>query len=105
IRQTNCTDFPSYLGEIKKGKFPVVDWEVIDRETEMAETIFLGLRLLAGLDPENFKQRFGVDLEKKYQKQVNKLCRLGLLECAKDRIRLTKKGIFLANEVFVEFLP
>jgi len=105
IRQTNCTAFPSYIEEIKKGKFPVADWEVVDRETEMAETVFLGLRLLAGLDLEMFKQRFGVDLEKKYQKQLNKLCRLGLLEYSEDRIRLTKKGIFLANEVFVEFLP
>lgn len=105
IRQTNCTSFPSYIRELKKGRFPVADREVADRETEMGETIFLGLRLLAGLDLRKFKQRFQVDLEKKYQKQVEKLSRLGLLECSKDRIRLTKKGIFLANEVFVEFLP
>lgn len=104
-RQTNCTTFLNYIEEIKKGNFPVSDWEVLERETEMAETIFLGLRLLAGLDLETFKQRYGVDLEKKYQTQINKLYRLGLLERFHDRIRLTKNGIFLANEVFIEFLP
>lgn len=105
IRQTNLTTLPSYLEELKRGRFPTADWEAVDKETEMGETIFLGLRLLSGLDIGSFEQRFRVDFENKYRKQIEKLMRLGLVEYTKDMIKLTRKGIFLANEVFIEFLP
>ena len=36
--------------------------------------------------------------------RVEKLIKDGLLEKKEDRMILTKKGIMLANEVFVEFI-
>lgn len=104
LRQTNCAALSSYLEEVKNGNFPVADREVADREREMEETMFLGLRLLAGLDLPAFARRFGTDPVQKYQRQIEKLVRFGLLAHEGSKIRLTKKGIFLANEVFVEFL-
>ena len=105
IRQTNVASLTSYLREVSGGRFPIGQKEILDRETEMGETIFLGLRLRKGISFNAFKQRFGVDLRQKYGAEVEKLVRLGLVECDQDRMRLTKKGVFLGNEVFMEFLP
>ncbi|HHT63596.1 MAG TPA: radical SAM family heme chaperone HemW [Clostridia bacterium] len=104
-RQTNCAALNTYLAQLEQGKFPVGAQEILDRETEMGETVFLGLRILDGLSFHSFQQRYGVDFRQRYENQIEKLKRLGLVEYDNDRIKLTKKGIFLANEVFLEFLP
>jgi len=39
-----------------------------------------------------------------FHKQIKKLVNLGLLQRDDDRIKLTRKGIFLANTVFREFV-
>lgn len=105
IRRTNVSSLTEYIGGLKQGHFPVGEEELLDQETEMAETIFLGLRLLSGVDRDEFRARFGVNLIDKYSKQVEKLCRTGLLELTPTQIRLSQKGLFLGNEVFLEFLP
>jgi oxygen-independent coproporphyrinogen-3 oxidase len=104
-RKTNTGSLTDYISDLNRGRFPEAEWETLNRETEMAETIFLGLRLLDGLSFEAFEKRFGIDFCHRYEKQLGKLKGLGLVEHDQERIRLTKKGIFLANEVFVEFLP
>ncbi|ATW25357.1 radical SAM family heme chaperone HemW [Candidatus Formimonas warabiya] len=105
LRQTNQAALKRYLQEVQEGKFPVGESEIVDFDTALGETIFLGLRLLEGLNIHEFEKRFGVKINKKYQKQLEKLIALDLIACSEDQIKLTRKGIFLANEVFMEFLP
>lgn len=105
VRQTNEADLISYLLKMNQGRLPIAEREVLDLAMEMGETVFLGLRLMEGLSLNRFKKLFGIDLIEHYEKQVEKLAKLGLLTYDHRRIRLTQKGIFLANEVFMEFLP
>lgn len=79
--------------------------ELIDLPLEMAETMFLGLRLREGVKPAEFARRFGVDPASLYQPQLRELSDLGLLLHGSKSIRLTAKGRLLGNEVFVRFLP
>ncbi|MBU4350132.1 coproporphyrinogen III oxidase, partial [bacterium] len=48
--------------------------------------------------------RFKVDINNIFHKRIKKLVNLGLLQRDDNRIKLTKKGIFLANTVFREFV-
>ena len=71
----------------------------------MIETIILGLRTKDGVNYKKFKTRFKVDLNNNtFHKQIKKLVNLGLLQRDDNRIKLTRKGIFLANTVFREFI-
>ncbi len=70
----------------------------------MAETMFLGLRLLDGLPIEGFRQRFCLSPEEAYDPQVRELVSDGLLERADGLLRLTTKGHLLANQAFIRFL-
>ena len=83
---------------------PVAGVEAIDPKLEMAETMFLGLRLRDGLSTERFKTRFGQDPLVLYGPQVRDLTELGLLEHLDGVLRLTDRGCLLANQVFVRFL-
>ena len=83
---------------------PVVDTiEFIDRCLEMAETMMLGLRLDTGVSVSEFETRFGASLLDVYRDELDELQPTGLVETVDGSIRLTDKGRFLSNEVFVRF--
>ncbi|MDN5363504.1 MAG: hypothetical protein PWQ91_565 [Eubacteriales bacterium] len=104
-RRTRIADLNAYSQGLAAGIIPVSEEEYIDRETEMAETIILNLRLTRGIDLTAFSQRFGVDLLQKYKATVEKYIQAGLLELKEGYLRLTRQGLFLSGEVMRDFLP
>ncbi len=77
----------------------------IDRFTEMQETMMLGLRLTrAGVGREEFKARFGQDVQDVFDQEVTMLIAEGLLEWAGERLRLTPRGRLVGNRVFMHFV-
>ena len=74
----------------------------------MQDEMMLRLRLLEdGVDLSYFIQKFGVDPQLVFQKQIAKLLTVGLIEyidSPKPAIRLTKRGFMLGNQVFMEFV-
>jgi len=82
------------------GKLPVDNGEKISLRKRMIETIILGLRTKDGVGYKKYKTRFGVDLNDIFPQQINKLVNLELLQKDYCKIKLTRKGIFLANAVF-----
>jgi oxygen-independent coproporphyrinogen-3 oxidase len=74
-------------------------------ELQMADTAILALRLNAGLDLAAFEQRFGRRFEDVYTEPLAETLEMGLLERDDGRLRLTGRGRYLANEVFVRLLP
>ena len=80
--------------------------ETISREQGMAETLFLGLRLVEeGVPRQRFRERFGVSVEAVYGPILEELEAQGLLRVDEERIVLTPRGRLLANQVFLRFLP
>ena len=80
----------------------------VEPDDEMGETMMMGLRLVKeGVSDINFSARFGVPLQQKYGKQIERLVKIGLLEWAGDhheRLRLTQWGRLLGNQAFMEFV-
>jgi oxygen-independent coproporphyrinogen-3 oxidase len=95
-----------------KSSFPVtpaaVEVHLLDQTTEKGEFMFMGLRLVKeGIAKSTFQERFGMDLLDAYPDPIQRLLRAGLIEWAgsgNERLRLTQKGRFLSNQVFVEFI-
>lgn len=84
-------------------------YELLDRDTEMAEHMLLGLRLVQeGVDSAGFADRFGVALDERYGQEIRQGLEQGLLEWAAtpggSHLRLTRRGRFLANQVMVQFM-
>ncbi len=81
----------------------------IDRQTEIGETMMMGLRLTQeGVSEREFSRRFGQSLEELFRVQIERSENLGLLEWASYNgnrvLRLTAKGRLLGNQVFMEFI-
>ena len=78
----------------------VVDVEEVTRETALADALTMGLRLNEGIDADAFRARYGAA----WDRVAGALAwgeREGLLEREGARVRLTRRGRRLANEVFV----
>jgi len=80
----------------------------IDTDTEIGETMMMGLRLVVeGVSNLKFQQRFGISLQERFSTQIDRLISIGLLEwnnVQEERLRLTQKGHLLGNQVFKEFI-
>ncbi|NTW04601.1 MAG: radical SAM family heme chaperone HemW [Peptococcaceae bacterium] len=103
-RFSNHDSLGLYVDKLRKNTSPVQQEEAINKKDEIAETIFLGLRLVQGLDLDAFEIRFGDRMENIFQKEIEKLNDLGLLERKESFLRLTEKGLLLGNMVFSEFV-
>jgi oxygen-independent coproporphyrinogen-3 oxidase len=103
-RYMNFKDPARYVKEVMDDKLPIDNGEKLSLRKRMIETIILGLRTKDGVGYIKFKARFGVNLNDIFSEQVIKSVNLGLLQKDDYRIKLTKKGIFLANTVFREFV-
>lgn len=103
-RYMNFKDPIKYIKEITNNNLPVDQGEKLSLRNRMIETIILGLRTKDGVSFKAYKSRFGVNLDDIFSKQMDKLVNLGLLKKDHSKIKLTGKGIFLANAAFREFI-
>jgi len=95
-----------YIASVNAGKLPIDFSETIDAPTAMAETMMLGLRLLQdGVSEPAFAERHGHPLREVYGAQISSLEQLNLLHWDGDRLKLTHRGLLLANDVAERFLP
>ena len=72
-----------------------------DADPSPSEFIFLGLRKMAGISKQEYEQRYGKKIS---QDMIDKNVSLGTLEENGDIIRLTKRGIEISNQVFIDFM-
>ena len=99
-RYTNPPDIEDYRTSFAN-KF---HGEILSREEQMEEFMFLGLRMMQGISKAAFQKKFRAEIESIYGEQIRKLKDIKLLEEKADRIYLTEKGIDVSNAVFVEFM-
>lgn len=105
-RWSNARSPQVYTDRLSQGASPIASEEAIPLDLEMGETMMMGLRLLdEGVSHARFRQRFGIDLRQKYAADIDELEHLALLEVDERRIRLSRRGRLLANQVFYRFLP
>ena len=103
-RFSNQAKLETYIELVEKGQIPVIEDIEVTREDEMAEYMFLGLRLLKGVSDQEFVYRFGVSMLEVYKAQIDKLNKAGLVRLDGETVKLTSKGLDLANIVFMEFV-
>ena len=78
--------------------------EIQSKKDKMNEYMLLGLRMLKGISISEFEQKFDENPIMIYKKSLNKLNNYGLIVIDGDIIRLSEKGLDLANVVWEEFI-
>ena len=78
--------------------------EIQNEEDMQNEYMILGLRMLEGVKISEFKQKFVENPIYLFRKELEKLVDEQLIEIDLDNIKLTRKGLDLANIVWEEFV-
>ena len=78
--------------------------EMLSQEAQMEEFMFLGLRLMEGVDVRAFADKFGQDIFAVYGQVIERNVKDGLLKQEEGHVRLTKRGIDVSNYVMSQFL-
>lgn len=95
------------LDKDREGHLPYAGFpgsQVLTVKEQMEETMFLGLRMMCGVDCQAFADRFGQPIEEVYGSVIDKLMSQGLLSMEDESVRLTEKGIDVSNYAMAEFL-
>ena len=111
IRYGNTSNIQKYIEtqdfkdekELEKNKIRIID-EVQTLEDKKREYMLLSLRKLEGVSIRKFKEKYVENPIFLYRKQLEKLVNENLLTIDGDNIKLTNKGLDLANLVWEEFV-
>jgi oxygen-independent coproporphyrinogen-3 oxidase len=80
----------------------------VDHLTQMRDFMMLGLRLVQeGVSIERFQERYGRSLINVFEDEIQSLIDRGIIEWTgeeKSRLRLSKRGVMIANQAFMEFV-
>lgn len=104
-RWQNTTDAVAWQKALLAGEKPPAEKETLSFADVVAEKIFLGLRLLNGIDIAACSTELNCDIRLIYREVWQDLVQKGLLQETSSGYALTKRGIFLGNQVFAAFLP
>ncbi len=105
-RYSNTTNVEEYIKNVKQNKLERnrIIHEIQKEDDTKKEFMLLGLRKIEGIKISDFKNKFGDNPIYLYRTELNKLVEEKLIIVDDDNIRLTNKGIDLANLVWEEFV-
>ncbi|WP_136514822.1 radical SAM family heme chaperone HemW [Geomonas edaphica] len=104
LRWSNAVNAASYREEVSASVLPERDRLELAPDDAVAESFFLGLRVLTGLGLAPLKASFDAELLAPRLAQVDELLRDGLLVAEGDTIRLADSSVIIANSIFSRFL-
>ena len=96
-RSVNADRLPDYLRLAESGRNPAASMERLTGREKLGEQAFLGLRLVDG-----FKR--APELKSAFAAEWRRLSDQGLVELKGPLARLTQDGLFVANQVFQNFV-
>jgi oxygen-independent coproporphyrinogen-3 oxidase len=103
-RWANERDTARYVELIETGRSTVVETTELAERDVSAEALFLGLRLMRGVNLAEYRAHFGTDVRAQYADELARFSDGGLIRLEDDWLRLTPTGVLLSNEVFAAFV-
>ena len=73
-RWSNERDVRKYVELVESGASPIVDEQQLSVNDVRAEALFLGMRLMRGIDVREYRESFGVDLRDEHGEDLDRFC-------------------------------
>lgn len=103
-RYSNIENPMDYTTKILTNENTLKNIQEVAEADRISEYLILGLRLVDGICMHEFKRKFGRDILELYGGNIDLLVNRELLSFSEGKIKLTRLGLDLANQVFVEFI-
>ena len=86
------------------GQPSAVDVRAMTNQDRLEDALFTGLRLTDGIDIDSIGRRYGIDVWARYGSELQPFIQSGVLSLEDARLRLTRTGMLVANEVMQVFV-
>ncbi len=103
-RWKNIRDVGKYCSRIEEGRPPRGKIEKLRGRRRAGEVMMLALRERRGITCAEFEERTGLEIERVYGSIIASFCGQGLLAFSRGRLRLTGRGLAVADTVISEFI-
>lgn len=106
IRYSNIETLSQYIENVEKDEYNKNKQvnEIQTKQSKAQEYMMLKLRTIEGVKIKEYKAKFQENPIYVYREKIEKLTELELIEIDADNIKLTKKGLDFANQVWEEFV-
>ena len=105
-RWGNRRPVPGYIQRMAQGKSVEAFREIISPRLAMGESMMLGLRLVEeGINRGRFHAMHGQDAAEIFAADLAQFQAWQMVRIEPDRIRLTRAGLMMGNQIFARFLP
>ncbi len=98
-RQWNVSSLEKYIRSLRQNMLPLAGKEILNREQQMTEAIYLGLRKREGIGIPDFEKKFSLSFENIFGKTAKDLVQRGLLEKDAARCALSFKGLRFLDSI------
>nr|WP_312291599.1 radical SAM family heme chaperone HemW [Clostridium chromiireducens] len=103
-RTKNIDSIEEYIEKINNNENIIEECYENSIEDSMEEFMFMGLRMIDGVDTRKFKKRFNKDINEVYGEIIEKNIKKELLVWNSEKLFLSPKGIELSNYVMSDFI-
>ena len=103
-RWVNIKKTESYIESVTSKGHGIAETTALSDVDRASEALFMGLRLIEGVDLIQFRSDYGMDVQERYGNELARLADAGLVQTDGSRLTLTDHGLLLSNEVFVSFV-
>ncbi len=100
VRYSNTRSLHNYIN----GSYVHENVEHLTIKEQMAETMFLGLRMTQGVSDTDFRRLYGKDMYAVYGPVIEKHEKEGLIVWEDGYLRLTERGLDVSNYVMADFV-
>ena len=104
VRTKNVSGTDDYIAHVASGRSPAVEVRRMSAEERLGDALFTGLRLTDGINLDDIRARYGVDVWERYGAELAVHVEAGLLRRDGPRLWLTRQGMLLAHEVMTVFV-
>lgn len=104
VRWRNLASTEEYTSRISSGESVIVDRRALTDDERLGDALLTGLRLTCGVDVTVLSGRYGIDIWKRFGDRLAPFLDAGILLREDTRLRLTRSGMLLANEVMSVFV-
>jgi oxygen-independent coproporphyrinogen-3 oxidase len=104
VRSRNVSATAEYVERIERGEPTSIEVHRLTPAERLSDALFTGLRLTDGIDLDAVGRRYGVDVWARFGTELAPFVDNGCLIREGVRLRLTRQGMLLANEVMAVFV-
>jgi oxygen-independent coproporphyrinogen-3 oxidase len=104
VRWRNVSATQEYIQTVQTGGQLIAERRILSRQDGIEEALFTRLRLTGGINRGLVQSRYGVDVWERYGAELLRFVEAGVLIYDGRRLKLTRAGMLLANEIMTVFL-